>query len=1194
MLGDIDYHLKPQNISIFIAKPNREIISKIAEAYEINRKISLNELYSLSFKIPFGISENNAPIRNKNVDVLKERQHIKIIIGNKEEWYIVTKISDKADNQGDSKEVMCTYLPYELGDKLIGGYEEESKHARQVLNDILASSSIWSIDYIDADFELTYRSWEFSDTTLLDAVYQVAEKYNAILEWNTVDRTIRMVKPELHGMNRLGSFSMRKYLKSVDREYNAELVVTRLKPVGKDGLGIERLTSNGAPYIEDFSYWMFPFERDASRHVIQHSHFMSDSLCHALLDYQELQESYDDQFSTLLEEWDNLELELSKKNNELVNLKKNKADINEIQIAYQFDKKMFFNLSTFTGGTKMVSFPVDREYSYAVLVKVEDTTNKTLLINGINSPMKSNSWVVSKKIKSGIDNINVAISGTGTSEVFIQVTLINESEIHAIDNDLDIIEKYNFDYKNQQIQDKQLEIQNIQAQLSATKNDVRDLRNKLSVHSNFTRAQIEELDKYIFEQKYVDDTLIEEIDLLEEAKKRFAEYQIPQLEIKMDIVNFLECIEEQHNWNQLYLGDKIIVDYDAFNMKVEAKIIEINYDYEKSDISLVIANFKDLSTNQEILEKYIYDSKITKSILDDNKSKWNKAIVDNSEFSRIFEHFWDKVTNQINMAVNQTVDINDMGITITDNNDPLRFLRLTNGALGLTRSGGLRYETAITADGIIAEMVLGKLILGQRITIGDEDGIWLTEGPKTTITDRCGREAMKLGLYEENPDLFGMLINRFDHSDPCSPDITNRVIINSEDGFVIQQKQGSNYNNIAWLDTDGLLNVKKLQIDFADGILSNGITIDNIDGIFATRSDNKYRSWMSGTRGFVIQQNENTSEKPDWKDIFWADISGQVHVQQLKILNSRIELGTHPDMMVLDPYNGGFWAGDQNHTQAPAHIAMDGTAKFKKLIVTNGAGALMMDSENKLLDLNQWNVIGAGRIQGDSITVNTVIAGTGFISDLTVNKLNTFGKTDRVGDTIDYVHVQDNYFRLITGKITGRNQVTSNGKALYWTDDSKSAATDQVTDYPVWDLEIDENIKLMIDHKVSSSSSHPRIIWGQGDGKIVDPSINDGLKNIKSARGFIEKPQNSFDFTYFSSNYAKERSLSLDNNGTVITSEDGIIRMIAKDYELGVTTGGAFSIKHINGAEIELSSNGKVKIKSNSGIDFESSTFNFI
>ena len=57
----------------------------------------------------------------------------------------------------------------------------------------------------------------------------------------------------------------------------------------------------GSGTIENFSYFMYPFERDSNRNVIKSSDYMDDDLCHAILDYQEKVESYRPQFKTLMD-----------------------------------------------------------------------------------------------------------------------------------------------------------------------------------------------------------------------------------------------------------------------------------------------------------------------------------------------------------------------------------------------------------------------------------------------------------------------------------------------------------------------------------------------------------------------------------------------------------------------------------------------------------------------------------------------------------------------------------------------------------------------------------------------------------------------------------------------------------------------------------------------------------------------------
>jgi phage minor structural protein len=1162
LLGDIDINLRLINPQIFIAKPNREIIAKVSEAYGVNRSISLESLFTVSFKIPFYIEQNSELVRNRNVDIIKERYHIKVQNGDKIEWYIVTKIVDVMDSKGDSKEIQCIYLPQELSDKLIGRYAEDAKNAREVLNDILSVSVNWSIDYIDADFELSYRTFEFPDNTLLDAINSVATTYNAIIEWNTVDRKLSLIKPEFHGINRLGTLSYQKYLKSIDKESNAEVVVTRLIPEGKDGLSIERINPTGKKYIEDYSFFLYPFERDNLGNVIKQSHYMSDSLCNALLDYKVLVEANEGYFGTLIGQRDVLTDSLSQRTIEVNDLKNELATITQIQLAQQFDGTMFFEKFSFTGATITKTFAIDNLYQYAVLVKVDDVVGKTLTINGQASYMMNGTWVLSTKINSGITPINISISGTGSTGVFIQVVLINTSEYATASNEIALVEKYNFDNKEMQITAKNAQITLLNSQIVSNESDIDTIIDILSIANNFTSDQWSELDEYVFVQRYNDDKFIEDTDLFKAAKEKFNELNTPQLSLKIDIVNFLSVLEEQRNWSQLYLGDKVIVKYEIFDLKIEAKIIQIDYGYEDSSISLTLAHFKDITTNRIQMEKFMSDAKNTISIVDNNKPMWDKAIVDTSEFSNIFEKFWDKITNQINMAINQTVQIDDRGVTITDSHDPLRFLRLTNGQVGLTRSGGLRYETAISADGIIAEMVLGKLILGQRVTIGDADGIWMTEGSKTTITDRCGRVAMKLGLYETSPnDLYGMVINRYDASVVCSPDIVNKIIVNSEDGFKIQRKKISTFDDVLYTSLDGDLFMK---------------------GNFQAGEDEQI---------FKVTHTGLQLGGSDWATApLHADMFGNVWMNKLfaddaEILNSVFKDGhiEGSDITLRDDLGGvmklfpeyGMWFGTEDFNSSIASIGMDGTATFKKLIVKNGLNSLMIDSDAGFIDFSSFDIL-AGYLEAENIKTDIISADMGIINDLTVSRVVTRDVVNPTGSTINYIKIEGNTHQWITATASGANvqAETLDGKLLYYEFGTTDRLTIKATNIqgnpnvPVMVKDYqDKRVKMDFSFYGEGASAFPVIQMGQGSSTVND-----------NGKAFIKKPDSEWEFLYLNRTSGNKRRMLFNDDGITVTSEGGVIKIEHNSgsyFEIG-TNGNDITMNHKTAGSFKIDTTGLI------------------
>lgn len=804
MFWEIDPHKKPIKPQLFISKPNREIIGKLSEAYNVNHTIKLVELNEIEFDIPYEVQVNNVIIDNNNLTKIKNKYLILVKLGELQEWYTITNISDRSDDQKEVKHISATSIPYDLRYKLIRDVQLESKNAKEALN-IVLGSTLWSINYLDADFELTYRDFDFSSVTVLDAINVIANTFNAIIRWNTVNMTIDLVKPEFLGVNRGLKFSYGHYLKTLDKEVNTDEMATRLKVFGKDGLSIESVNDTGQNYLENFNYFIYPFERDANRNVLKHSDYMSDDLCHSLLDYNELIDGLKGQFSSLLSQKESLISQRSTREAEMASLRNDEKIITDIQTLQQFDERMWFYKEIYNGSSRLFTTQINPQLSYVVLCKVQSDVNISVSLDGINRNVYANQWTVLGKVT--LSNfIMVEVSGTSlNNEVFIQIANITENEYSASSNEAALIEKYSLNNKEMQIQIKQNELNVLQNQIDSVDSQINTLKDTVAPENNFSSVLLQELNQFVIEKEFIDENYVDPKELYDAAKEKFKELQIPQLSIDIDIVNFLEVIEEQHNWSKLNLGDDVIIDYKRMGVKVSAKIIEIALDYEGYTINLTISNVKEIDDENKYFKDFMNKSMNTSTAVDLSKNKWTQTIHSTGEISQILEHFWDKVTNEVNTAANEFVTYDRTGITIKDPNDPLRFLRATHGALAITRSGGIRYETAITADGIIAERLMGKILLTERVVIGDDDGIWTTTGAKTDIVDRCGRNVMKIGLYDTTPDKFGILLNRYASEDCSSNDVINQVILDRDEGFKITQWNGVEFVNKLYADVNGLL-----------------------------------------------------------------------------------------------------------------------------------------------------------------------------------------------------------------------------------------------------------------------------------------------------------------------------------------------------------------------------------------------------
>lgn len=651
-IGEIDLNLPTMNLELFLTKPNREIIAKISEAYNKKMTLKLGNINEITFTIPYDVDKNRKIIVNPHINLLRERYLIKAVFAEKVEWYKIISIVDSM-NEGDSMDVTCYLLPYELSDKNLRVFEESALNLDQVMNggtiidpdsgtnyqiDGILSETLWKVGYVDADIASKYRGYSFSSTTVLDAVFKVAETLNALIVWNTISKTISFFNAENYGINRGFTINYGRYLKSLSRESKSDEMVTRLKVFGKDGMSIQRLNINGQNYLEDYSFFLYPFQRDANHNVVEHSYYMSDQLCHAILDYSEYMTSKRNQFTNLLSQRTPFEQALTTKKNELATLQEQMAVI---------DNNIDINKSM--------------NYDYASLI-----IQKNAKQSEINS-------------KNG------------------EISLINSS-LTSIDTQITV------------------------------------LKNSLKYNVFFTPQLLEELVEYTVYKEFSNDAYIDDQLLYDDSLKEFEKVKLPQVILTMDIVNFMNIVESQRDWDKLNLGDIITIRYGKLNINMEAKIIEVIFDFESDNIGLTIANTKDILTDEEKLVKMIYSNNAASTLLDLKSTKWDGIEATTSKVNAIIENTWDAIKTGIEGGVNNTISITERGILVKNTTDPSNFLIIQNGVLAITNDNGNTWKHAITANGIVGERIYGKLLAGSNLVIDASD----SSGVKTFTVDGSG------------------------------------------------------------------------------------------------------------------------------------------------------------------------------------------------------------------------------------------------------------------------------------------------------------------------------------------------------------------------------------------------------------------------------------------------------------------------
>ncbi|MBP1932945.1 phage tail spike protein [Ammoniphilus resinae] len=731
MLGYIDLDKQITKPELFLCKPNRAIIAKLTDAFDIRQTVKLGSINELSFSLDYEIEINNQIKRNPSVDLIRERYLIKFVFGEYVEWYIIRKPSDNMEEDSDYKRVNCFSLCYELADKKIHNYNVESKTATQVLSEAL-NSTIWNINYVDADFDLKLRSFNISSSSVLEFIFDIAETFQALPIFDTQNRRISLYKSENIGQNRGLKISYGHYLKTINREIDTDEICTRLKVFGRDGLTISKLNPTGTSYLENFAFFLYPFQRDENYNVIQSSDYMSDSLAHALLDYEELVESKRSEFENLVSQYDSLEATLETKENELVQLNDE-------------------------------------------LNKIEDQ------LSTANATEQPTSSLISQK-NTKLDEINL----------------------------------------------KQSEIDNVKTEIDNVVNQISTIRNAISIENNFTPEQIIERNQFIVEQEFLDNNCTAEEELYKAALKRFDEVRVPRTIINLDIINLLEMVTEQYNHDKINLADIVTIKHEKLNINVEAKIVQIKYDFEEGNISLTIANVQDILSDEERFLRDLFKTISTSSSVNMDKFKWDKAEGNTSKINELINGIWNANKRTIQGGVNESVEISRKGITITDSQDPNNMVIMQHGIIAISNDGSNTWKNALTSRGLVGERVFGKILAGVNLIIDASDN----ENNKTFTVDSTGVKIRGTSLTIEG----GL------PEDQLDPTFKNSLV-----------ELNKNY--------------------------SNGIRIDTTDGIVVNRSDNKVKTTMNATEGFKIQYNPDGA---NWLDRFLVNNEGKLVAEELQ------------------------------------------------------------------------------------------------------------------------------------------------------------------------------------------------------------------------------------------------------------------------------------------------------------------------
>lgn len=733
----------------WLARPNKRIVTRMKELDDIvSLRLVLGQLSEVSGELPTVLIRNDKTVKNPHIKHFKNKYLLKMEFMDKVEWFVIENVGSNASSESDSIPFTAYNMAYNLTGNKLYNDKYEGKTLKEVVDDMLMYTS-WSVGKVSTKISGKIRTFdEFSaNTSVIEAIEEICTSYGCIPEYDSDKKLINFLHEDDYQTFHNLMLNDKNYIESMSRSIDSSEIVTRLYPTGEEGLSINSVTPTGKSYIDRLDWFMYPFKRDSAKKTITSSDYMSDELCHAILDQQEkineitpIVKAKNDAISELHDGLIPLNDEIDKA--------KLKYEICEgildvMRANNEYDFSDFSN-----GNSHTINF---RKGYYVLQIRASNGVGSVSL-NGTTQYLTSD-WKTFKYDKSILDPLgdgeSMNITKLNGTIDFICVR-VPDTEYNQF-TDIEIRDKYNVIYLKSLLDIAQKNYDNKLSRIKVLESELKLLYDSVGDDKFFTFELLEEKSEFIKEYYWNESTYTDVQALYDASIEEMKKLHKPSVEISTSVYNFLDSLEDKRNWKKLILGSKVLIKHTRLDVYNEVVLTEINFNFGSKDIQLTLKDVKDLTRDQYI--EMIMQGANASHQLNLNKHKYDDAVIKSQTFDEILNSEWDAVKNGILAGINESVKINNRGISITSTDNPKDMLIGNSGVLAISNDGGQTFKNAITTRGIVAERIIGKLIIGQNVIVRDDDGTMNLTGSKQTIQDRSGVKQVVLGEY--SPNKFG-------------------------------------------------------------------------------------------------------------------------------------------------------------------------------------------------------------------------------------------------------------------------------------------------------------------------------------------------------------------------------------------------------------------------------------------------------
>ncbi len=241
----------------------------------------------------------------------------------------------------------------------------------------------------------------------------------------------------------------------------------------------------------------------------------------------------------------------------------------------------------------------------------------------------------------------------------------------------------------------------------------------------FTQEDLLELDDYIIEGSISNDYYTIPISLYNYGVEEVKKLNDVAIDFTITARNFVDKIVHPKGWSyyikvgeKVEIDDREVVDKDGF-----VQIYGFKFSPSKNELSsLKFTNNKEQTTAVKTISDIGRQLNSTSNMTSYWKDVWKDASSNNVYVSQLIEQGLD-LAAQVARGKNtiNRIDISEAGIYIIDNVDDNKQVYLGSSLIAITTDRWKTSRTAIDADGVVAQTLMGKVILGDKLYIGNDE-----------------------------------------------------------------------------------------------------------------------------------------------------------------------------------------------------------------------------------------------------------------------------------------------------------------------------------------------------------------------------------------------------------------------------------------------------------------------------------------